>query len=221
MDGLGIDLVEGQTVEINLSIEGWAVQAAAVLDTGFVLTIDYGQIASDLYSMDLRPRGTLTTFYRHTQTDAPLQRIGRQDMTAQVDFTTVMDAGRRVGLEPLGFTTQERFLSNLGLPQLRRRLTALDLPRLELAANNTGMLDLARPGGLGDFKVLAQGKNVGSPDLWGFNEPEPGQPVALESTVPLLDGGHLPLMEGRYPHANLEFDWDPNSGFEAPERGVS
>ena len=217
LEGLGIALGEGQTVEINLGIEDWADQAAAVLDTGFVLTIDYGQLASELYSMDLRPRGTLTTFYRHTQTDAPLQRIGRQDITAQVDFTTVMKAGKRAGLETLGYTTQGRFLSNLGLPQLRRRLTALDLPRRQLAANNTGMLDLARPGGLGDFKVLAQGKNVESTVLWGFQEPVPGEAVALESNVPLMDAGHLPLMEGRYPHANLEFDWAPLSSFDAPE----
>ena len=209
---LGITLGEGQTVEINLGITDWTYQAAEVLDTGFVLTVDYGQLALDLYSMDIRPRGTLTTFYRHTQTDSPLQRIGQQDMTAQVDFTTLKNCGNQAGLEPLGFTTQGRFLANLGLPQLRDRLTALDLSRRQLAANNTGMLNLARPGGLGDFKVLAQGKNVGTPALCGFQEPASGQTIALASHVPLLDAGHLSLMEGRYPHASLEFNWDPFSG---------
>ncbi|MDP6494755.1 MAG: SAM-dependent methyltransferase, partial [Dehalococcoidia bacterium] len=161
---LGITLGEGQTVEINLGLDGWVDQISEALDTGFVLTIDYGRFAPELYSMELRPRGTLTTFYRHTQTDAPLQRIGRQDMTAQVDFTTVINSGRRAGLEDLGYTTQGRFLSSLGLPRLQSRLMELDLPRRQLAANNTGMIDLSRPGGLGDFKVLAQGKNVGTPD---------------------------------------------------------
>ena len=139
-------------------------------------------------------------------------------MTAQVDFTTAMNAGSRAGLETLGFTTQGRFLANLGLLQLRRRLTSSDLPRSQLAANNTGMLDLARPGGLGDFKVLAQGKNVGSPHLWGFQESEPGQSPPLTSEVPLLEATHLPLMEGRYPHAGLEFDWDPFSDIDASGR---
>ena len=217
LDGLGIALEEGQTVEINLPIEDWAVQVAGVLDTGFVLTVDYGRLASELYSMELRPRGTLTTFYRHTQTDAPLQRIGRQDMTAQVDFTTLMEAGRRAGLETLGFTAQGLFLSNLGLPQLRRRLAGLDLPRREIAANNTGMLELARPGGLGDFKVLVQGKNVGTPDLWGFQETRSEEAVASESNVPLLDVSHINLMEGRYPSTAFEFDWDPMSSVDAAE----
>ena len=219
--GLGITLVEGQTVEINLGIDDWVDDAADVLDIGFILTVDYGRVASDLYSMDLRPRGTLTTFYRHTQTDSPLQRIGRQDMTAQVDFTTVMNAGSQAGLETLGFTTQARFLANLGLPRLRDRLTALDLPRSQLAANNTGMLDLARPGGLGDFKVLVQGKNVGTPVLWGFGEPVSEQAIALTSNVPMLDAGHTPLLEGWYPHADLEFDWDPFSGNDAMGRESS
>ena len=208
LDDLGIALGEGQTIEINLGIDGWADQAAAVLDTGFVLTLDYGRLAPELYSMDIRPRGTLTTYYRHTQTDTPLERIGRQDMTAQVDFTTVMNAGRRAGLETLGFATQGIFLSNLGLPHLRRRLAGLDLPRRQLAANNTGMLALARPEGLGNFKVLAQGKNVGIPALWGFQEAQIEDAVALESNVPLLDISHLDLMEGRYPSPAFEIDWD-------------
>ncbi|MBQ10416.1 MAG: SAM-dependent methyltransferase [Planctomyces sp.] len=217
LDGLGIVLGEGQRVEINLGIEEWANQVASVLDTGFVLTVDYGRLAPELYSMELRPRGTLTTFYRHTQTDAPLQRIGRQDVTAQVDFTTVMEAGRRAGLVTLGFATQGRFLSNLGLPHLRRRLAGLELPRREIAANNTGMLDLARPGGLGDFKVLVQGKNAATPALWGFQETQSEDAVALESTVPLLDVSHIDLIEGRYPGAAFEFDWDPMSGIDTPE----
>ena len=75
---LGAVLVEGQTAEVNLSLDEWAQDVSAALEHGFVLTIDYGRLASELYSMELRPRGTLTTFHRHTQTDAPLQRIGRQ-----------------------------------------------------------------------------------------------------------------------------------------------
>ena len=208
---LGAVLVEGQTAEVNLSLDEWAQDVSAALEHGFVLTIDYGRLASELYSMELRPRGTLTTFHRHTQTDAPLQRIGRQDMTAQVDFTTVMQAGRRAGLETLGFSTQGRFLSNLGLPHLRRHLTGLDLPRSQIAANNTGMLDLARPGGLGDFKVLVQGKHAGTPALWGLQDTQSEDAVVLETNVPLLDVSHIDLMEGRYPNTALEFDWDPMS----------
>jgi SAM-dependent MidA family methyltransferase len=219
LDGLGIELAEGQTAEISLGIEIWAAEMAEALDAGFVLTVDYGHLARELYSFEQRRRGTLTTYYRHTQTDTPLRRIGRQDITAQVDFTTVINSGRRAGLEVLGIATQGRFLSNLGLAELRRRLIPLELPRRQFLANNVGMLDLARPGGLGGFRVLAQGKKVGHPALWGFEASERAIAIARESPVPLLREDHLPLLEARYPHVGMELEGSWPFAHEVPEHG--
>ena len=211
---LGVEMAEGQTAEINLGLDGWAQEVAAVLDTGFVLTIDYGHRAEELYSPERRLRGTLTTFYRHTQTDAPFRHIGRQDITSHVDFTSVAEAGRQAGLEELGLIPQGPFLSRLGLDHLQRRLASLGLPDSIVQANRAGMLDLARPGGLGGFKVLAQAKGLGRPVLWGF-EPA-AEPVrslakgaaelARELPVPLLTQQHISVLAGRYPHAAAEFE---------------
>ena len=52
---LGIALAEGQTAEICLLLDTWAGNTAALLDAGFVLTIDYGRAATDLYDPALRP----------------------------------------------------------------------------------------------------------------------------------------------------------------------
>ena len=196
LEELGIALAEGQTAEINLHLEGWAGEIAAALDAGFVLTIDYGRPAAELYDSRRRPRGTLTTYYRHVQTDAPLRNIGRQDMSAQVDFSSVVNAGSRAGLTPLGFTSQGQFLRNLGLDRFRRRLAAMPLSPETAAANRAGLTALARPGGLGDFQVLAQGKNVGHSKLWGF-EPSPDRAELTESLpVPLLTDRHISLPTG-------------------------
>ena len=97
LNGLGIQLEEGQTAEINLGLADWAQRAAQMLEAGFVLTIDYGRPAAELYSARLRPRGSLTTYYRQVQTDAPLRRIGRQDISAQVDFSSARLAGEAAG----------------------------------------------------------------------------------------------------------------------------
>jgi len=212
LTGLGIALAEGQTAEINLGLPAWAEEVSAALGAGFVLTIDYGRPAAELYSLQ-RYRGTLTTFYRHTQTDTPLRRIGSQDITAQVDFTSVVNAGRQVGLEPLGFTRQRQFLSNLGLEHFQRRLPRLELSPQKLQASRAGMLDLVRPGGLGDFKVLAQGKNVGQPTLWGFAPSAEVASMASELPVPLLTAQHLSLVSGRYPHTELEFELEDRWAF--------
>ena len=206
LENLGIELAEGQTAEINLGLDGWAEEVAEALEAGFVLTIDYGHPAAELYSSAQRYRGTLTTFYRHTQTDAPFRHIGHQDMTAQVDFTSMVDAGRRAGLEVLGFTPQRRFLLNLSLGDWQRRLATLGLSQRETQGNHAGMVDLARPGGLGDFKLLAQGKNVEQPALWGFEPSAEPALIPAELPVPLLTDRHLSLLEGRYPQGELGFE---------------
>ncbi len=206
---LGIELAAGQTAEINLQLDGWAGEIAAALDTGFVLTIDYGRTAAELYDSRLRPRGTLTTYYRHTQTDAPLQRIGRQDITAQVDFTSVVNAGRRAGLTPLGFTHQEQLLRNLGFDRFRRQLTALPLARAELTANRAGLLALVNPDGMGNFKALVQGKGVSRPNLWGFMPAADAATLAETLPFPPLTARHLSLPSG-WPAAGsgeFELEW--------------
>ena len=197
LDGLGITLAEGQTAEVNLGLAGWAAEVAAALDRGFVLTIDYGRSARELYSPEERFRGTLTTFYQHVQTDSPLQRIGRQDITSQVDFTSVVRLGQRAGLEFLEITDQRSFLKNLGLEEMLRRLRAVTTDQTEFAANRRGMLELLKPDGLGNFKVLAQGKNVGNSWFGGLTANDETLALTRDAPVPLMAAGHLRLMQGR------------------------
>ena len=206
LDSLGISLTEGFSTEINLAMQPWMEGVSSALERGFLLTVDYGHPATELYSPSRR-RGTLTCFYRHTQTDNPYLRIGRQDITAQVDFTSMVEVGKSHGLEPLGLNTQREFLHGLGLRRLMARLPASGLRQREVEANRLGMLDIVRPGGLGEFKVLAQGKGVESPSLWGF-EPSPShelEEMLDRLPLPLLTPLHMPLLEGRYPH--LDFEW--------------
>ena len=204
-DSLGVRLPEGFNAEVALAIDPWMEEVASALDRGFMLSIDYGHPAKELYS-SRRSRGTLTCYYKHTQTDNPYQRIGRQDITAQVDFTSLMQGGERHGLESLGFTTQQTFLQNLGIRQFIGRLAEPGLNQRDIEANRMGILDLVREGGIGDFKVLAQGKGVGRPQLWGFEPSPEAEAMIRELPVPLLTAHHVPLLEGRYPH--LAQDWE-------------
>ena len=208
LEGMDIRLAEGQVAEINLGLGPWVCEAAAVLERGFVLTIDYGRTAEDLYSATERFRGTLTTLHNHVQTDRPLERIGRQDMSAQVDFTSLERAGARKGLKTLGYTTQAEFLDNLELNRLLQRL--FGDPQGKTQSSRMGMRELVKRGGLGDFKVMAQGKNVMRPALWGFNRSE--EPAALVERIPLPvpTGDHIDLRAGRYPSMDGEFEvaWD-------------
>ena len=183
---LGIALADGQTAEICLLLEDWALSVASVLDQGFALTIDYGRRAADLYDPERRPQGTLVTYRAHRQTDSPLEETGRQDITAQVDFTSARAAGESAGLVTVGNVAQAAYLSRLGLQAIRRNHSAPDQPgsgwiTLPLGPNGlppdslpepaasgadngrqwlTGLTQLARPDGLGDFRVLVQAKGL-------------------------------------------------------------
>lgn len=182
LSDLGITLAEGQTAEICLHLNAWGAATAALLDTGFVLTIDYGRAAADLYDPALRPHGTLVTYRSHRQTDAPLHDVGRQDITAQVDFTSIQRLSEAAGLTTVANAPQGMFLQRLGLQSIRRNAPPLDaagsgwitlsvgpdgLPPETLPdalqpepddsrAWSTNLTHLAQPGGLGDFRVLLQ-----------------------------------------------------------------
>ena len=225
LKSLGVKLAEGQTVEINLGLDCWAEEAAVALNSGFVLTIDYGHPAIELYSPEIRPRGTLTTYYRHIQIDAPFRRIGAQDITAKVDFTSVVEAGRSAGLLPVGLVSQGEFLNNLGLGGFRKKLRSLGLSPAELRANRA-MMDLINPTGLGDYKVLVQCKNLLLPQLWGLGN-SPGPATLIDHLpFPLLTPQHIALVEGRYPQGEYEFalhelwPWDDAAADEeSPQNG--
>src|SRR6185295_1317155 len=93
---LGVELEPGWRVEINLRAVEWIREAARRLRRGFIIVIDYGHDARELYSAT-HSAGTLTTFARHrsggpeSSPDATawLQHPGEQDLTAHVDFTSV------------------------------------------------------------------------------------------------------------------------------------
>jgi hypothetical protein len=109
-------------------------------------------------------------------------------------------------MDMLKVCTQRQFLLNLGLADWQRHLALLDLPQRQAQANQTGLLDLVRPGGLGNFTVLAQGKNVPHTDLWGF-EPLKNVPSSADKLpIPLLTTDHLFLLDGLGQHTDLGFE---------------
>ena len=156
-----IGLEEGQRAEVNLKALDWVKNISHYLNKGFVITIDYGHLAEDLYS-EGRHRGTLMCYCGHTTNENPYERIGSQDITAHVNFSSLMQAGSRYGLSTTGFTRQSNFLIALGI------LDEMNMVRGDINKFLT-MKNLFVPGGMGDvFKVLIQHKGVNNPELIGL-----------------------------------------------------
>jgi SAM-dependent MidA family methyltransferase len=168
---LGIALDEGQRAEVNLSALQWMEMVGRILTEGFVITIDYGHEAAILYS-PLRRNGTLLCYYRHTWNDNPYERIGLQDITSHVDFTSLMNKGEAMGLRRTGLTTQSWFLINLGFLEEAQRVLGENQSSLDGIRNRLAMKTLILPdGGMGDtFKVLIQHKGIDEPQLDGLRD---------------------------------------------------
>lgn len=168
LTSLGVSLPEGYRGEVNLAMEDWTGQLAQALDRGFILTIDYGQLATDLYALH-NYQGTLVCYHRHAASRDPYQHLGHQDITCQVDFTSLMRLGERHGLATVGYTLQRQFLTNLGFASCLEALQTQGLSAARTALSRMAMMALVDPQEYGDFKVLAQtkGHRLGSA-LLGF-----------------------------------------------------
>ncbi len=170
LTGLGLSLPEGYRGEVNLDIADWTRQLSLTLNRGFVLTIDYGELANDLYSLR-NAQGTLMCYRRHQAGGDPYQHIGQQDITCLVDFTSLMRAGERHRLATVGYSLQSRFLTNLGFYPLLDAAPPPGRSAARTELNRIAMMTLVDPNEYGDFKVLAQVKGVAlDTALLGFRE---------------------------------------------------
>lgn len=163
---IGIEPAAGNRCEVNLAACDWMQRVATVLKRGFVLTIDYGYLAEELYA-PYRHAGTLLCYHQHQTNEDPYQRIGYQDITAHIDFTTLQDMGRQQGLDVLYFGQQYQFLMGLGFLEMLIELESRETDSKKAQALRMNLKTLILPeGGMGEsFKVLIQGKNVATPEL--------------------------------------------------------
>ena len=156
----GIDLVDGQTAEICLAVEGWIAHASAALTRGVVLLIDYGALAAELYDPVRRRAGTLRAYVRHQVHDDPYRNIGRQDLTAHVDVTAIERAAAAAGLTTIGITTQAEALMGLGVEAHLQSIQADPATTLEAyTLLRSSLMRLLDPAAMGRFRVMAFGRD--------------------------------------------------------------
>lgn len=163
---IDVALHPGQQAEINLNAPQWLASASRALRSGFILTIDYGYPAPDLYT-PRRKLGTLLCYYRHQIEENPFLRPGLQDITAHVDFTTLMKCGEELGLRNDWFGEQYRFLLSAGIIEEIEEIERSERPEEEKLRLRLTLKKLIMPeGGMGDtFKVLIQSRGVAVPKL--------------------------------------------------------
>ena len=107
-------LPEGYTTEVNLAAAKWIGEVAAVMKRGFVLAVDYGLPRLEYYAPE-RTEGTLSAYANHQRERDPLARPGEIDLTAHVEFGSLIEAATAAGLRLEGFTDQHHFMVGVGV----------------------------------------------------------------------------------------------------------
>ena len=142
----------GQIVDLSPAWRTLYRQLADSLETGLLVTCDYGYERRRLLDARIRMHGTLACYRRQTVHRNPFVDIGRQDITAHLDFTTLIEEGEKAGLETLGFVTQAEWLGACGVFENLQEADAGT--RMEAA-------QLLNPEGMGTaIRVLVQGRGV-------------------------------------------------------------
>ena len=164
----GIVLHEGQQAEAGLEACDWITEVGRRLERGYILTIDYGHRAAELFD-DHHMRGTLLAYQDHRATENYHASPGQQDLTAHVNFTALETWGKRSGLETSGLTSQTAFLLALGQGNEFADLYDEGQGEAERTKARLQLKTLIHPEGMGErFQVLIQQKGVSGARLTGL-----------------------------------------------------
>ena len=156
-----VTLDEGQHAEAGLEACDWIREVGRRLERGFVLTVDYGHRAAELFD-GRHMRGTLLAYREHRVSEDFYAAPGEQDLTAHVNFTALETWGRRSCLETTELTSQTAFLLALGRPNEFADLYDPGQTEAEQVRARLQLKTLIHPDGMGErFAVLVQRKGAG------------------------------------------------------------
>ena len=160
-----IDLPDGFSTEVCLDAMEWFENIAQVLNCGYIITIDYGYLLDELLHQQ-RTLGTIRCYYNHQLNFELYQRPGEQDITADVNFSSLCYWGEKNEFQFTGYVSQSNFLRALGfVPYL---YNMRENNENKMYAFNTLLNQMGK-----QFKVLIQQKNLPSIPLSGlvFQQP--------------------------------------------------
>ena len=151
-------LKEGQEMEICLAARDWLQEVADWMNHGMLITIDYGGTEEQL----LQKANTIRAYKAHQVRHDFYSDPGEMDLTYDVNFTHLMEWGRKAGFTGEQLLTQAQFLIQAGVLNWLPEAPAYD-PFSEDAKRVRAIKQLIHPESMGEaFHVLIQTKST----LW-------------------------------------------------------
>lgn len=154
-----VTLHDKQRYEIPLKMVEEYEKIASNIESGILLTIDYGYIQKE-WMEPAHHQGSLRGYYQHEMIGDALMYPGDMDLTTHIHFDTLMDRGERNGLGTCKLYQQHEFLLKTGILQELKEHQETD-PFSKTAKRNRAIRGLIVPGGFSEhFRVLVQTKNL-------------------------------------------------------------
>lgn len=112
------DLPEGFVTEVNLAALQWMRGIASSGVSGTICIADYGLDAEEFWAPS-RADGTVRRYANHQMDGEVLTELGECDLTAQVNFSRLIEEATVAGLTVGSYQDQSRFLTHLAADWLR------------------------------------------------------------------------------------------------------
>jgi SAM-dependent MidA family methyltransferase len=139
-------------VDVSPATIQWTRDLCSALRSVTVFIADYGLDEEDFFSPD-RAEGTIRRYCRHQMDGRVLENLGECDLTAQVNFTRVIQAAEAGGFRVVRYEDQGRHLTRLAADWLRGIEGAM--PDAETRSQLRQFQTLTHPGQMGaKFCVL-------------------------------------------------------------------
>ncbi|GGK15129.1 SAM-dependent methyltransferase [Caldalkalibacillus thermarum] len=159
LEEFGLQLLEGQRLEVHLDALEWVRKVSAWFKAGLWFTVDYGFCTKELES-PVYKRGTLRCFYQHQVDSDPYEQPGQKDITAHVPFDVLSQTAEKMGWGQVGLYPQTEFLLMAGIMDRLEEHRETD-PFHPVAKKNRAIHHLISPQGIsGALQVLTLAKEV-------------------------------------------------------------
>jgi SAM-dependent MidA family methyltransferase len=164
-----IELAENQRAEVNLKMLDWLGDVERQLMRGYVMVIDYGAAAADLYG-PARAGGTIRAFSDQRVSSDVLTDPGSRDITSHVDFDALERSARARGFQIVGRRRANEFLIAAGLDAAYTDARAAVENDWDASLNlRSAITRLLDPNALGGYLVSVLAKDAPTqPTLTGF-----------------------------------------------------
>lgn len=163
---IGVELENGQTAEVCPAAIDWIESAAKRIGRGGILLFDYGFSSQVLYHPSRR-EGTIRGYRDHAIIENPLDLPGETDLTAHVDFTSILKTAESSGLSLAGFTDQTHYLLGSGITGVLENAPERGS---KAASERRRAMSLLDPGGLGGaIKVMLLTRRLDKTEFPAFS----------------------------------------------------